>query len=111
MEEEDALTDAPERSGSELVGAGAALRDSVGKAVAHVVDDKVRVKICRLIRKRDTRAGRGATRDLCPRGQRGRMAMHTTDLSKRSASFLIGGRGGAGGGGGRAGHEAGKGFH
>src|SRR5580700_7916344 len=98
MEEEEALTDAPERSGSELVGAGAALGDSVGKAFAHVVDDQVRVKICRLIRKRDARAGRGATRDLGPRGQRGRMAMHTTDLSKRSASVLARGRGWCGSG-------------
>ena len=32
MEEEDALSDAPERSGSELVGAGTTLRDSVGEA-------------------------------------------------------------------------------
>jgi hypothetical protein len=30
MEEEDALSDAPERSGSELVRAGATLRDAVG---------------------------------------------------------------------------------
>ena len=44
MEEEDALSDAPERSGSELVGAGAALRDAVGEAFAHVVDEKVRVE-------------------------------------------------------------------
>ena len=67
MEEEDALSDAPERSGSELVGAGAALRDAVGEAFAHVVDEKVREKIRRLIGKRSTRAGRGAARNLsCP---------------------------------------------
>jgi len=52
MEEEDALSDAPERSGSELVRASAALLDAVREAFAHVVDDKVRVKIRRLIRKR-----------------------------------------------------------
>ena len=57
MEEEDALSDAPERSGSELVGAGATLRDSVGEAFAHVVHQKVRVKIRRLIGKRIARAG------------------------------------------------------
>jgi len=38
MQEEDALSDAPERSGSELVRAGAALRNAVGEAFAHVVD-------------------------------------------------------------------------
>src|SRR5260221_6554905 len=47
MEEEDALSDAPERSGSELVGAGTTLRDAVGEAFAHVVDEKVGVKIRR----------------------------------------------------------------
>ena len=55
MEEEDALSDAPEGSGSELIGAGPALRDAVGKALAHVVDEKVRVKIRRLIGKRGAR--------------------------------------------------------
>ena len=69
MEEEDALSDTPERSGSELVRAGATLRDSVGEAFAHVVNEKVRVKIRRLIGKRSARAGRGAARDLCARGK------------------------------------------
>src|SRR5215471_5093774 len=45
MEEEDALSGAPERSGSELVGTGPTLRNAIGQAVAHVVDNKVRVKI------------------------------------------------------------------
>jgi hypothetical protein len=45
MEEEDALSDAPERSGSELVGAGTTLRDAVGEAFAHVVDEKVRFAV------------------------------------------------------------------
>jgi len=57
MEEEDALSDAPKRSGSELVGAGATLRDAVGEAFAHVVDDKVGVKIRGLIGKRSARVG------------------------------------------------------
>src|SRR5262249_11747916 len=39
MEEEDALSNAPERSGSEFVGAGTTLRDAVGEAFAHVVDE------------------------------------------------------------------------
>jgi hypothetical protein len=41
MEEEDALSHAPQGSGSELVGASAALRDAVGETSAHVVDEKV----------------------------------------------------------------------
>jgi len=49
MQEEDALSDAPERSGAELVRAGATLRDAVGESFPHVVDDKVRVEIRRLI--------------------------------------------------------------
>ena len=69
MEEEDALSDAPERGGSELVGAGTTLRDAVGEAFAHVVDDKVRVKIRRLIGKRSTRARRRATRNHFASGE------------------------------------------
>src|SRR5262249_61023020 len=99
MEEEDALSDAPERSGSGLVGAGATLRDSVGEAFAHVVDQKVRVKIRRLIGKRSARAGRGAARDLCARSERGGMALGTTNPCKSGASFLAGRSGGGGGGG------------
>jgi len=58
MEEEDTLSDTPKRSGSELVGAGTTLCDAVGEAFAHVVDEKVRVKIRRLIGKRSVRACR-----------------------------------------------------
>src|SRR5260370_29646951 len=65
MEEKDPLSNAPERSGSKLVGASAALRDAVGEAFAHVVDEKVRVKIRRLIGKRSARAGREIGRASC----------------------------------------------
>src|SRR6516164_6756433 len=108
MEEEDALSDAPERSGSEFVGAGTTLRDAVGEAFAHVVDEKVGVKIRRLIGKRGARAGRGAARDLCARGKRGRMAVDTTDPCKSGASVLAGRGGGCGWG--EHPHEVGKGF-
>ena len=57
MEEEDALPDAPQGSGSELIGAGTALCDAVGQALAHVVDEKVRIKVRRLIGKRGTWTG------------------------------------------------------
>ena len=69
VEEEDALSDAPERSGSELVGAGATLRNAVSEAFAHVVYEKVRVKIRRLIGKRSTRARRRAARNHFASGE------------------------------------------
>jgi hypothetical protein len=69
MKEEDPLSDAPERSSSELVRAGAALRDAVGEAFAHVVDEMVRVKIRRLIGKGSTRACRRATGNHFAGGQ------------------------------------------
>src|SRR5262249_58594374 len=84
------------------------LRDAVGEAFAHVVDEKVGVKIRRLIGKRSARAGRGAARDLCARGKRGSMAVDTTNPCKSGASVLAG-RGG-GGGWGQHPHEVGKGF-
>jgi hypothetical protein len=99
MEEEDALSDAPERSSSELVGAGAALRDAVGQAFAHVVYEQVGEKIRSLIGKRSTRTGRGAARNHCPCGKRRRMAVRTPNLRKQVASLLAGRCGGAGVGG------------
>ena len=110
MEEEHTLSDAPEWSGSKLVRAGATLRDAVDESFPHVVDDKVRVKIRRLIRERNTRAGRGATGNLCPGGQRGRMTMDTTYLCKGGASFFAGRCGGRGSRWGQHAHEVGKGF-
>src|SRR5207249_3025744 len=38
MQEEDALSQTPEGSGAELIASGAALRNVVGQARAHVVD-------------------------------------------------------------------------
>jgi hypothetical protein len=69
MEEEDPLSDTPERSGSELVRAGTALRDAVSESFAHVVYENVRVKIRRLIGKRSTRARRRATRNHFASGE------------------------------------------
>src|SRR5262249_3959184 len=51
VQEENALADTPERSGSELVWASAALRDAIGERFAHVVDEQVRPKMCRSVRK------------------------------------------------------------
>ena len=98
MEKEDALSDAPERSGSELVGAGTTLRDAVGEAFAHVVDEKVRVKIRRVLGKRSARAGGGAAGNLCAGGKRGIMAMDAANLRKGGASIRAGRCGGCGSG-------------
>ena len=98
MEEEDALSDAPEGSGSKLVGAGAPLRDAVGQTFAHVVDEKVGEKIRRLIGKRSARAGRGAACNPRARGERRRMAVDTAYLCKSGASLLTGRCGGSGSG-------------
>ena len=58
MQEEGPLSDTPERSGSELVGASGALRDAVGEAFAHVVDEEVGPQVRGLIRQGSTRARR-----------------------------------------------------
>ena len=68
MEEEDALSDAPERGRSELVGAGAALGNPVGQAFAHVMHKQVGEKIRSLIGKCSTRTGRGPACNHCSRG-------------------------------------------
>ena len=49
MEEEDVLPGAPERSGSELIGACAALRDAVRKTFTHVVDEQAGEEIHSLV--------------------------------------------------------------
>src|ERR1035438_7030840 len=98
VEEEDALPDSPQGSGPELVGAGAALRDAIGQAFAHMMHDKVGEKIRRLIGKRSARTGRGATRNHFARSQRRRMAMDAADLGKVVASFFARRGGGSGSG-------------
>src|SRR5260370_11536116 len=111
MEEEDALSDAPERSGSELVGAGPTLRNAIGQAFAHVVDNKVRVKMRGLIGKRNAWVRRGAAGNLRARGKRRCMAVDTPYLRKSGASILAGRCGGSGSGRGQHAHEVRKGFN
>jgi hypothetical protein len=50
MKEEDALSGAPKRSGSEFIRACSALRDAISEALAHVVDDQVGPEVRRLVR-------------------------------------------------------------
>jgi hypothetical protein len=57
MQEENALSDAPEWRSAKLVGASATLRDAVGEPYAHVVDEQIRKKIRRLIGKGGARVG------------------------------------------------------
>ena len=88
MEEEDMLANAPEGSCPELVGSCAALRDAVGEAFAHVVDEKVREEIRCLIGERGTWAGEGAACNHFARGHRGRMALGAAYLCKGAAPVL-----------------------
>ena len=110
MEEEDTLSNAPEGSCPELVGSGAALRDAVGKAFTHVVDEKVREETCRLIGECSTRPGGGTTRNHFARGKRGCMTLGAAYLREGAASTLTGRCGGSRGGWGKHPHEVGKRF-
>src|ERR1019366_8217168 len=110
MEEEDALSDAPEGSSSELVGAGAALRDAVGEAFTLVVDEQVRIKIRRLMGKRRTRTGRGAACNHRAGSKRRGMAVGTAYLGKSGAAIFGRGCGGSGSRRSQHPHEVGKRF-
>src|SRR5882724_2584397 len=110
VEEEDALPQAPEGSGAELVGARATLGDAVSEAFAHVVDEQVRVKIGGLIGKRSARASRGAARNFCAGGKRRSMAMRATNLCEARASIRAGRCGGSGSRRRQQAHEVGKTF-
>jgi hypothetical protein len=91
MEEKDALSDTPERRRSELIGACASLRDAVRETFTHVVDENVGEEIHGLVREGDARTSRGAAGIHLACGERRRMTMHTTYLSKKGPS-VAGGR-------------------
>jgi hypothetical protein len=55
VEQEHALPDTPERGGSELIRAGADLRDPVCQTRAHAMNEEVREEVHLLVRKSDTR--------------------------------------------------------
>ena len=50
VKEVDPLPDAPKRSRSELVWAGAALCNAIGETLTHVVDQEVGPEVYRLVR-------------------------------------------------------------
>jgi hypothetical protein len=68
MEKEDALSDAPQRGGSEFVRASGALGDAVGEAFAHVVDQEVGPEVRGLVRESSTLDRRGAAGNHFTRG-------------------------------------------
>ena len=86
MEEEDTLPDAPEGSCPELVGSGAALRNAVSEAFAHVVDEKVGVEVHRLVGQRCARVCRRAARNRLTRSERMRMTKGTAYLREHGPS-------------------------
>jgi hypothetical protein len=53
MQEKDTLPNAPERRGPKLIRTCTTLRDAVCKASAHVVNEKVRKQVYRLVGQRD----------------------------------------------------------
>jgi len=69
MKEKDPLPDTPERGGSELVGAGATLRDAVRKTSTHVVDEEIGEEIHSLVGERGTRVRRGTAGNHLARGK------------------------------------------
>src|SRR4051794_20330892 len=58
VQEEDALAKAPQRRGAELIAAGAALRDVVLQAGAHVMDLEIAEEVRRRIAEARREAGR-----------------------------------------------------
>src|SRR2546428_1889933 len=108
MEEKDALTDTPEWSCAELIGARATLRDAVRQASTHVVDEEVGEEGHSLVGKRGTRVRRGAAGNHLPGGERRRMAVDTTDLCENGPTVHDGRRVGRRSGRGQHAHEVGK---
>src|SRR5208282_4575095 len=70
VQEEDALSNAPKRSGSKLIGACATLRDAVCQSFSHVVDEKVGPEVHRLVGQREARTGRRSACNRLARGER-----------------------------------------
>ena len=96
VEEEDALPDAPKRSRPELVRAGGALRNAVGEAFAHVVNQQVGEKVRCLVRQCSAWDRRRAAGNHLTRGQRRRVAMGAADIHESRSSVRNGVRVGRG---------------
>jgi hypothetical protein len=85
MKEEDALADAPQGSGAELVWPGGALGGAVGEAFAHVMDEEVGVKIGGLIGKGGAGVGGGTAGNLYACFKRRRVIVDAANRCKCGA--------------------------
>jgi len=108
MEEEDSLPHSPKRSGSELIGAGAALCDAVCEIYPHVVNQQIGEKVHGLVGKGGARNRGRAAGDHVAGLERGSVAEVAANPCERRPS--IHDRFHVGGGGGRSQHphEVGK---
>src|SRR5206468_8363550 len=88
--------------------AGGALRDAVGQAFAHVVNQQVGEKVHGLVRQNGARYRSVAGRNHLHRGQRRRVAMGATNFYEGRSSVRYGGRVGRGRGRSQHAHEVGK---
>src|SRR5271170_2839054 len=91
VEEENALAEAPQRRGAELVSGRGALGDAVGEIAAHVMDEQIGEEVRGgLIHTRSDGGRRG--------GQRRCVAQGAPDASEGLATSADGGRTAGGGG-------------
>jgi len=108
VEEKNSLSDTPERSRPELIGACGTLRYAVRKASAHMVDEEIGEEIHCLVRKRGARARRRAAGNHLAGRKRRCMAVDTTYLCEKGSSIHGGRRVGRRCGRGQHSHEVGK---
>ena len=99
MEEEEALSDTPQRSGPKLIGARPTLSDAVRESFAHVVDEEVGEEVRGLVGKRRTRVRGRAARNHLAGGKRRRVAWAQPTFAKMALPFAADGVSGAGVGG------------
>src|ERR1700730_1397571 len=65
MQQEDALAQSPQRGGAEFAAIGVALRDTVGQALAHIVEGEVAErKKCDIVLVRIARSAGGLLHDV-----------------------------------------------
>lgn len=87
VQEEDALPNAPQRSGSKLIWTRATLRDAVRQSLSHVVDEQVGPEVHRLVGQREAWAGRRSACDRLARGERLGMAVDAACRCERGPSI------------------------
>lgn len=110
VEKEVALADAPERCSPELVWASAALRNAIGEAFTHVVNEQVGPEVRRLVREGSAWDRRGAAGNHLTGSQRTRVAVGTAYFDEGGSPVRNGGRVGSRRGWGKHAHKVGKSF-